>query len=289
MSNITAPDRRLNVYREDLADISLKELVSADRYVEGKPANVISTTVSIKKEPRFDGALETEALSGETAQVFEDHEGWAWVQLDRDGYVGYMSSEALSYQTWSPTHRVASLRTFVYPAPNIKTVPLKTLCMNSTVEVLSEEGNFLKCSDGGYIYSRHMVPVSEHESDFVQVARRYEGTPYLWGGCSSLGIDCSGLVQQSLKACGIDAPRDSDMQEKQLGQLVGQDFQDIQFLKGDLVFWKGHVGIMLDSERLIHANGFHMSTVVEPVHGAIQRIADMYGTVTSVKRMDKFV
>jgi cell wall-associated NlpC family hydrolase len=133
----------------------------------------------------------------------------------------------------------------------------------------------------GFLPASHLAPLDHRETDFVAVAERFLGTPYLWGGKTNYGLDCSGLVQLALTACGIRCPRDSDMQERALGALV--DMKNLR--RGDLVFWKGHVAIVRDPKTFLHANAFHMAVAVEPIAEAIARIAGAGSEVTSVKRL----
>ena len=247
---------------------------------------VLESVAALRRHPAPDAPLDTEALHGETVTVYEmTDEGWAWGQIDRDGYVGWLPSGALIAGVRQPTHRVSVLRTFLYPGPSIKLPPVMALSLGSTVTVLREDGRFA-ITDQGAIVAGHLVPVGRHETDFVAVAERFVGVPYLWGGKTSLGLDCSGLAQLSLAAAGVAAPRDSDMQEACVGTSlpVGEAMQDLR--RGDLLFWKGHVGIMQDRDRLLHANGHHMLVVSEPVAEACERIqAKDGGPVTSVRRL----
>lgn len=281
-------DPRRAAFRDDLADIELKEHIQASRYAEPTWYQVSAPVAPVRRHPRFDAPLDTQALYGQKVKVFDIKEGWAWGQLERDNYVGYIAEGMLAQADVKVTHKVIVPSTFVYPAPDIKTPPLYMLMLNSEVYEQSEDERFIKIADGGYIYKAHLAEknVALHKNNYVFYAEQFLHTPYLWGGCSALGIDCSGLVQQSFHAAGLKAPRDSDMQEYELGVTVEDhhNFNDLQ--KGDLVFWQGHVGLMRDATYLIHANGYHMQTVCEPLHEAINRIADMYGTVTSVKRLD---
>jgi len=285
MSASAPLDPRFNAYREDLADAALREKVTAVHFVEGKPGQITAASAPLRRAPRFDAPLDTEALRGETLTIFEENEGWAWVQLDRDRYVGYLPTEALSKTLREVTHRVTALRTYVFPAPDIKAPPLDLLSMNAGVAVTGERDQFLELDDGGFLFAGHAAPVDRHAPDFIDVAGRFVGTPYLWGGRTSIGLDCSGLVQLSLEAVGIAAPRDTDIQEAALGEALSEPTNPGLVRPGDLIFWKGHVGIVNHGGELLHANAHHMATVAEPLGQAVKRIAEAGNTITSIKRL----
>ncbi len=282
-------DPRVHAFRPDLASAALKGKVDADRFVPGKPAQIVRPTVPLRRTPHGNSPIETEALFGEFVTVFDSAEGWAWVQLARDGYVGYLPLAAITSDIHTPTHRVRATGTFVYPAPDIKTPPLMHLSLNAAISVAErvEAGDmqFVRLTTGGFAVLRHVAEEGKNARDFVEIAERFIGTPYLWGGCSRLGIDCSGLVQMALNAAGIEAPRDSDMQQDQLGEtvLVPKDLDGL--VRGDLIFWKGHVGIMVDGVMFIHANAHHMAVTVETLPEACERIAKSGPTITTIKRL----
>lgn len=278
-------DARLPV-RPDLAAAHLKGQVEAARFVEGTPMRVRVPVAPLRREPRSDAPLDTEALFGEAVTVYEnDAEGWSWIQLQDDSYVGYMPTEALGPDQMTPTHRIDALRTFVYPSPSIKEPPLTALSFGSAIAVISEDGKFFR-TDAGFIFAMHAKPLDETEDDYAGTAERYGGIPYLWGGKSSLGIDCSGLVQTALKAAGIPCPRDTSMQVNELGSPIPFDDSLRGLQRGDFVFWKGHVGIMLDAENLVHANGHFMEVVSEPLRMARDRtIAKGSGPIIAVRRL----
>jgi cell wall-associated NlpC family hydrolase len=282
----TLLDRRVTPFRSDLAAQNLRGLVEAARYVPGATMRVAWPSAPLRRRPASDAPLDTEALRGEAVTVYDEEEGWAWGQLETDGYVGYLPSEALASGLPEPTHRVAVLRSFVYPGPDLKLPPLEHLSLCAGVTVASVEGDYARLATGAAVFARHLVPIESAEPDFVAVAERFVGTPYLWGGKTSLGLDCSGLVQVSLGAAGIPAPRDSDMLST-IGEAVElrPDFSGLQ--RGDLVFWKGHMGVMLDAARLLHANGHHMLTAIEPLATAEERIRrNSYGPITGIRRLE---
>lgn len=255
-------DPRVTPARPDLAASFLRGRIPAARYVEGRTMEVRAPAAALRRHPQPDAELDSEALRGERVTLFEEREGWAWAQLEHDNYVGYLPAEALRNPApMSPTHKVAALRSFVFPGPDIKLAPLEALSFGARVSVLGPSGDFARF-DGGFLWARHLAPVGIHEEDFVAVAERFTGVPYLWGGKTALGIDCSGLVQLALQAARISAPRDSDHQEQDLGaQLAPGD----PLRRGDLVFWPGHVGIMRDAETLLHANGHAMMVTTDPL------------------------
>ena len=278
-------DRRLTPARPDLAAEHLRGLVKALRYAEGRRMRIVAASAPLRRSPQADAPLETEALFGETVAVYDDSEGWAWAQLERDQYVGYLPSAALGAPC-APTHRVAALRTHAYPGPAIKLPPRMGLSLGAELRVVGREGDFSVSQDRLYLWSRHLAELGAREPDAVAVAELFLEAPYLWGGRTSEGIDCSGLVQTALIAAGIASPRDSDMQEAALGEPIAIDDPKAPLARGDLLFWKGHVGIMRDPVTLLHANGWHMKTVCEPLAQACGRIAaNGGGQVTSVRRL----
>ena len=278
-------DRRLTLARPDLAADHLRGLVDASRYAIGQAKRIIAASAPLRRYPDASAALETEALHGESVMVYDEREGWAWVQLDRDSYVGYMPAAALGAPA-EPTHRVAALRTHAYPGPSIKLTPRMALSLGARLTIVAREGDIAVSADGLHVWLRHLAEAGWREPDYVAVAERFLETPYLWGGRTSEGIDCSGLVQTALAAAGAASPRDSDMQEAALGEPIAIDEPRTPRARGDLVVWKGHVGIMRDSVTLLHANGWHMKVVSEPLTEARARIAaNGGGEVTSVRRL----
>lgn len=277
-------DPRRHVFRDDMADVSLKDKVKAQHYVQGELRQVVASSAPLRGAPRFDAQLGTEVLVGELVTIYHVENGWGWTQAVSDGYVGYMPLDTVSNVIDEPTHWVSSRATFVYPEPDLKRPPIMRLSYNAKVTVIGRDGRFSELVRGGYVFSGHILPMSERNKDFVRLAERLVGTPYLWGGRTSNGLDCSALVQLSLEGAGLKAPRDSDMQEAETGELLAN--KDIDNLKrGDLVFWRGHVAMAQSPEWLIHASGHQMEVVVEPVRRAIERIATTHGDVTSIRRI----
>lgn len=286
---MTTFDRRLTPARADLAALKLKGIIDAPAYVAGRPGRIIEAVAPVRVAPRPDAGLDTEALFGETLVVYDtDDEGWSWVQLDRDDYVGYVPANAILFGAApAPTHRVTALRSFIFPGPTIKEPPVTWVSLGSELRISREiEANgrrFGVLDNGGAIVMQHVAPVETREDDPVAVAERFLGTPYLWGGRSSLGIDCSGLVQTALRAVGIDAPRDSDMQTADLGQGVSLD--PASWRRGDILCWPGHVAFVRDRETILHANAFHMATAIEDMGAALARIAAAGSPLKSVRRI----
>ncbi len=283
MSKTGLPDPRLNAYRPDLADERLRGVIAAPRYVTGGQRQVAAPALPLRRAPRADATLDTEALLGEIVTVFDEMEGWAWVQLARDGYVGYMPSAGLSPKIVAPTHRVATLRTYVYLEPDGKAPALDLLSLNARVACDGEEGKFLALAGGGFIPTRHLVAEGEAAPDHVAVAEQFLGAPYLWGGRTSIGLDCSGLVQLAAEAAGYACPRDADMQAAAFGEPVDPE----ALRRGDLVFWEGHVGIMTSAEHLLHANAHHMAVELEPFALARERIRAAGYEVSGVRRLPR--
>ena len=278
-------DPRRNVFRPDLASKTLYGKISAPRYVQGTPAQVSRSAVPLRNRPTSSQGFATEALYGEMVNVFEERDGWAWVQLARDKYVGYVPIGTLSQQTFAPTHRVRALGTFMHPVADIKSPPLMHLSMNAEVRVVRSDDRFSEIEGGGFVITRHLVELGRYANDYVEIAERFIGTPYLWGGRTRLGLDCSGLVQVSLQAAGFSSPRDTDMQQAELGASVPLDEVRDGLQRGDLVFWKGHVGMMIDSVTLIHANAHYMAVTVETLPEAMERIAKASGPTTAIRRL----
>jgi cell wall-associated NlpC family hydrolase len=274
-------DPRLTPARPDLAAKYLEGKVQAARFVTGEEFCVRDAVAPLREAPSADAMLVTQALKGERVTIYDrDSEGFAWGQLNGDGYVGWIPDAALVRPAAAPTHKVMALRTFAFPGPSIKLPPAETLPMGACVTVAREDGAFAVTDEGWYLPRRHVGSLEATEKDFVAVAERFAGTPYL----CSLGIDCSGLVQVSLNAAGTGCPRDSDMQQDGLGRALNAD-ETKKLQRGDLIFWKGHVAIVRDADTMVHANAHHMATVIENTREALARIKAAGSEVTAIKRL----
>jgi cell wall-associated NlpC family hydrolase len=278
-------DPRLTPARPDLAAKHLEGKVQATRFVEGEAFDVTEAIAPVRRAPAPDAEMMTQALKGERVTIYDRNgEGWAWGQLERDGYVGWLPESALARPSAGATHKVTALCTLAFPGPSIKLPPAHSLPMEARVTVAREDGPFAVTHDGLYLPRQHLGSLDAKSPDFVAVAERFVGTPYLWGGKSNCGIDCSGLVQLSLAAAGVASPRDSDMQQASLGQPL--DLAGAQKLqRGDLMFWKGHVAIARDEKAIVHANAHHMATVIENTGEAIARIKAAGGELVAVRRI----
>jgi cell wall-associated NlpC family hydrolase len=286
-------DPRLNAYRPNLADATLQGRVESARFTAGRPAQVARGVAALRRRPGAAEPLETQLLSGEEVIVFDEAEGWAWVQNGTDGYVGYMESAALG-EARATTHSVKSLRSFLFPGPDLKLPPLDALTMTGRVAVIGAEGAYSEVVFGGqegWVYSRHLAASGEDGGevapDFVATALEFLGVPYLWGGKESGGLDCSGLIQVALVRAGLPCPRDSGMQAECLGVEVPWEPGRTELRRGDLIYFPGHAAIALDATQVVNANAHAMMVSIEPLEELEARVKeDSGGTgVTAVRRL----
>jgi len=275
-------DSRVTAARPDLAAAHLRGKVDAEAFVDGRVAQVARGIVGLYSAPAADAGLQTQLLFGETFTIYEEKNHWLWGQAAWDSYVGYARADC--FVAADPvTHHVTSMATPLLVAPDVKKGARDMLPMNARLAVAEPHGRFVRLTNGGYVFAPHLAPLGVFAPDWVAMAERFVGVPYLWGGKTAAGIDCSGLVQTALHAGGIASPRDTDMMESALGAAIALDSV---LRRGDLIFWKGHVGLMLDGERLLHANGFSMQVSIEMLAEVRNRTLDMEGLpIRTIRRL----
>jgi cell wall-associated NlpC family hydrolase len=282
---LTDLDPRRNAYRPNLADAALKGKVEASRFVAGRAMQVSTGTLPLQTSPSSDALMGSELLFGETVHVFETDNGWAWLQNQTDGYVGYAADTGLRDKVHETTHYVAALRTYRFSDPDLKSPVLDVLSMNSPLAVTAVENGFSALAAGGWVWTGHLAGPGEVETDHVAVALRFLGAPYRWGGRSSIGLDCSGLVQMALARCGKASPRDSDMQACESGAPVAFDGDYSVLRYGDHVIWPGHCGLYLDKDRFVHANATDMMVAIAPLAKVAKHIERIEGhRISAVRR-----
>lgn len=277
-------DFRLTLLHDGVADVALDGLAPAGRYTTPAPRQLAAASAGVHRAPSLASEQMDQLVFGERFDVLESRDGWGFGRARRDGYVGWVRLKALGEAGPEPTHWVSALGAHAFCEPSIKTLPRHRLSLNALVAVEAEQGRFLRIAGSGWVVREHLSPLGAWAADPAAVAERFLGVPYLWGGRDSLGLDCSGLVQQALYACGRSAPRDTD-QQAAMGEAIARD----ELQRNDLVSWRGHVGMMLDAERLLHANAHHMAVAIEPLSEAIVRIeAAGAGAPTAFRRLGAF-
>ncbi len=277
---LTRPDPRTHAYRDDLADARLAGKVAAARYVTPWQQTVLPPHIALRDRPDAAATAVSELLAGEAFAVLDHHHGWAWGYGLHDGYVGYVESAALGPALLAPTHRIIAATALVFKDTSIKSPVLGELPLGARVAATAVQGQFVAAA-GGWLHTRHAAPLARSfASDPLAVAHEFLGTPYRWGGRTRAGIDCSGLIQTALTACGLSCPRDSDQQRAELGTAVDTP------RRGDIVFFPGHVGIMASDSALLHANAYWMNTVIEPLAHVIDRLRPEHDSpVLAIKRL----
>ena len=273
-------DPRITPWRDGIAARGLEGLMEAEVYLDTRTMACVTAAAAIRAAPDANAEQMDQLLFGERFEVLEEEGTWRLGQALRDGYVGYVQASDLKPIETPVTHRVAAIRTYAFAEPSIKSRAIGPYSINALVSVKAVEGRLAMVSGAGWITASHLAPIGTVEDDWASVAEQFLGAPYLWGGRESLGLDCSGLVQQALFACGRACPRDADQQE-QMGVEIAQS----DFTRGDLVFWKGHVAIGLGNGQIIHANGHHMAVAIEPLMDAITRIGASGSQPTSYRRV----
>lgn len=287
---MTSLDPRIHAYTENIAAAHLEGLVQAKTYAPARRHQVRIPAVPLHRNPATTSMMETQLVMGSEFDVYDVHGSWLWgqeVQGDGKGYVGYVEKASLVPNSYVPTYRVSAVRAPVFSQADLKSAIHMSLSMNAKLLAEDVDGDYIKMFETGYVHKNHVTELGQENGDFVEAAELHFGLPYVWGGVSADGVDCSGLVQTALRAVGQDAPRDADLQETALGRSVEFNDELLWLERGDLVFWKGHVGIMGDPKMLLHANAHHMSVAIEPLNEAVTRIAHTAGDITSIKRLGR--
>lgn len=279
-----APDPNVNAYRPDIASARLHGVVTAKRFVDGERRQARAGMVPLREAPQGDTRQVSELLFGEEFIVYETRDGWAWGQCVADDYVGYARADDLRSDPLRPTHKIGVLRAHLFSEPDLKSVPLDQVSLGSRASVVDRSGSFARLSDGGWLHQVALAPLDAIEPDFVATALSFMGVPYLWGGRSSLGLDCSGLAQIGLAEAGIACPRDSYMQMEAVGDPVSLDGP---YRRGDLVVFPNHCGLMLDEAEIVHANATAMCVSRDPLSRVVEIVEKESGGVgiTGVRRI----
>ena len=273
-------DPRVTLARGDLAARELEAIVAADRYADRRRHICAKPAAGILRSADAGAEQVDQLLCGEGFDVLDEAGGFAWGQARRDGYVGFVELSALKPADRAPNMKLSALRSYAFEAPSIKSRALGPYSLGSLLDIEEREGRFARAAGIGWFVEDHLAEIGVFETDPAAVALRYVGTPYLWGGRESLGLDCSGLTLQAFGACGIALPRDTD-QQAQGGVAVAES----ELARGDLVFWKGHVALMLDGENIVHANAHHMAAAIEPLSVTRARyVAAGVGEPTAFRR-----
>ena len=276
------PDRNVTAYRPDVAAAHLRGIMTAERYADGVRRQVWRGRAPVRERPAATARQVTELLMGEIFTVYDENAGWTWGQCAHDDYVGYVRADALDADVIAASHKVAALRALILPQPDLKTPPLDSVSLGARVAVVGHDGAYARLAGGGWLATVALAPLDAVAPDVTATALRFVGVPYLWGGRTSLGLDCSGLVQIVLAEAGIAAPRDSHMQETAVGDPVAIDGP---LGRGDLVFLPGHVGFMVDDAVLVHANATAMCVSCDPVRDVAKRVRRAEGRgITAVRR-----
>jgi len=278
-------DRRLDISRA----LSAGD-IDPEKAVNRQPANltICAPVADLRPRPDPSVSLDAQLLYGDRVERFAEKEGWACIRCLGDGYVGWTAVSALAEPGEPASHIVTAARSFAYPGPDLKHPALRTFSMGSRIRVTEEAETrktpYVRIETGEWLVARHVGPIDKPHSDYVSIAEGLLATPYLWGGGSGFGLDCSGLIQLAMRMCGLTILRDSDMQALTVGRAIEPGPGHSHLQRGDLVFWNGHVAICAGQNRLVHANGSSMDVRIEALDQALARIARAFAEPICFRR-----